>query len=81
MPSMKQNWKKDKKKEKKKLFSSENEEMINIKKWKIKSMKKKTKKGENKEEKKKKKGLKGVPPSPEMGPKNDFLHRNCQERS
>ena len=41
---------------------------------------KKTKKNKKKiEGKKRKRGPKGVPP--ETGPKIDFLHKNCQEKS
>ena len=42
-------------------------------------MKKQEKKWEKKKEEKRKRGLKGVPP--EMGPKIDFLQKNCQEKS
>ena len=45
---------------------------------KIKS-KKKDKKREKKVGKKGKEGSKGLPP--EMGPKIDFSHKNCQEKS
>ena len=52
------------------------------KKWekmKIKSKKKDKKTGEKKVWKKEKEGPRGVPP--EMGPKIDFSHKNCQEKS
>ena len=42
-------------------------------------MKIKSKKKDTKREKKKVRGPKGVPP--EMGPKIDFSHKNCQEKS
>ena len=46
----------------------------------IKSKKKQKKKtGEKKSRKKRERGPKGVPP--EMGPKIDFSHKNCQEKS
>ena len=51
--------------------------MKNIKKFQKQRKDKKT--GEKKSRKKRKRGPKGVKP-PEMGPKNDFSHENCQEK-
>ena len=45
---------------------------------KLKSKKKIKKNGRKKVGKKRKRGLKGPP---EMGPKIDFSHKNCQEKS
>ena len=63
-----------KKRKMKNIKKSKNEEMNK------KNEKKQQKFGEKKWEKRKR-GPKGVPLPPEMGPKIDFSHKNCQEKS
>ena len=65
---MKQKWKKMKENERKWKTIWENERKM-----------KETEARKKKDEKKRKRGPKGVPP--ETGPKIDFLHKNCQEKS
>ena len=56
-------------------------EKKNEKKMKKLKRKRKDKKRKKKVWKKVKEGPKGYPPTPEMGPKIDFSHKNCQEKS
>ena len=64
----------------KNIKKSKNEEMKKKReKMKSKKQEKKTKR-EKKVGEKRKRGPKGVLP-PEMGPKIDFSHKNCQEKS